>query len=315
MRTRRSVAVISATAFALALAGMVGATGAQAAPQAGVTGQASRAADVVQRATGTADIARSTTGAGGATAQVSKPGGNVVVTAPTTATGNVAVTAANGSTVTLALPATNGAAGVTTAEGTTVYPGAARGTDLAVQATTDGGARALVTLKDSSASTEQRFDLGLPINTRLVPADGGYDIVQKGEAGAAFSMGHIDAPWAKDATGKSLHTSYRLEGNTLVQSIETDKNTAFPVVADPKWTWGWVTGTVYFDKNGTGHVAADSGFLVAVFAAAPPPFDVYGILNSANISRVAWNAVTDGQCVEIKIPTFLPYEYSGGYCN
>ncbi|MFJ2863994.1 hypothetical protein [Kitasatospora sp. NPDC087314] len=309
------MAAVSATALALALAGLVGATGAQAAPQAGAAGQASRAADVVQRATGTADIARSTTGAGGATAQVSKPSGSVVVTAPTTASGRVAVTAANGSTVTVALPATTGTAGVTTAEGTTVYPGAARGTDLAVQATTDGGARALVTLKDSSASTEQRFDLGLPDNTRLVPADGGYDIVQNGASGAAFSLGHIDAPWAKDATGKSLHTSYRLEGNTLIQSIDTDKNTAFPVVADPKWTWGWVTGTVYFDKNETGHTAADSAFVAAVFAFAPPPFDVYGVLNAANISRVAWNAQNDNQCVEIKIPTFQAYEYSGGYCN
>ncbi|MFI8460021.1 hypothetical protein [Kitasatospora sp. NPDC085464] len=36
-----------------------------------------------------------------------------------------------------------------------------------------------------------------------------------------------DAPWAKDATGKSLNTRYRLEGNTLVQSVDTDKSTAF----------------------------------------------------------------------------------------
>ncbi|MFJ8472004.1 hypothetical protein [Kitasatospora sp. NPDC094011] len=309
------MAAVSATALAITLAGLVGATGAQAAPQTGSAGQASRAADVVQRATGTADVARSTAGAGGATAQVSSSGGTVVVTAPTTASGNVAVTAANGSTVTVALPATTGAAGVTTAEGTTVYPGAARGTDLAVQATTDGGARALVTLKDSSASTEQRFDLGLPDNARLVPAEGGYDIVQTGASGGAFAMGHIDAPWAKDATGKSLHTSYRLDGNTLVQSVETDRNTAYPVVADPKWTWGWVTGTVYFDKNETGHTAADSAFVAAAFAFAPPPFDVYGVLNAANISRVAWNAQNDNQCVKIKIPTFQAYEYSGGYCN
>ncbi|MFJ9461608.1 hypothetical protein ACIRST_41875 [Kitasatospora sp. NPDC101447] len=309
------MAAISATALALALAGLVSATGAQATPQAGANSQASRAAEVVQRATGTADIARSVPGTGGATAQISRPGGNVVVTAPATANGSAAVTAANGSTVTLALAGTNGAAGITTAEGTTVYPGAARGTDLAVQATSDGGARALVTLKDSNASTEQRFDLGLPANARLVPADGGYDIVQNGGSGAAFSMGHIDAPWAKDAAGKSLHTAYRLEGNTLVQSIDTDKNTAYPVVADPKWTWGWVTGTVYFDKNETGHVAADSAFLAAVFVAAPPPFNVYGVLNAANISRVAWNAQNDNQCVEVKIPLFTAYEYSGGYCN
>lgn len=45
----------------------------------------------------------------------------------------------------------------------------------------------------------------------------------------------IDAPWAKDANGNSINTYYRREGNKLIQNVEFDKNTAFPVVADPSF--------------------------------------------------------------------------------
>ncbi|MFI9269779.1 hypothetical protein ACIGXM_03520 [Kitasatospora sp. NPDC052896] len=314
MRIRHSITTVSSLSLMLALAGTVGAASAQAAQPAS-NGGAAQVAAVVQRATGTTGIAHTTAGADGAQAQVAGSGGNVVVTVPSTAGGKIAVTAPNGTAVTLSMPATSNTAGVTTSTGTTVYPDAAQGADLAVQATTDGGARALVTLKDASAANEQRFNLGLPAGVRLVAAGGGYDLVQSVGDGGSLVLGHIDAPWAKDATGKSLATTYRLDGTTLVQTVETDKNTAYPVVADPKWTWGYISGTVYFNKHDTGHVAADSAFVAVAFAAAPPPFDVYGILNSANISRVAWNAQNDNKCVEVKVPTFQAYEYSGGYCS
>lgn len=50
-----------------------------------------------------------------------------------------------------------------------------------------------------------------------------------GEVISTFS-----SPWAKDANGKPVPTSYRLEGNVPVQTIQTDTSTAYPVVADPK---------------------------------------------------------------------------------
>ncbi len=309
---RVCIAAVTAATFA----GI--ATPALADPSGSASGLAAQATAVVQQVTGTAGIAPSTQAAAGATASatVSAPGGTVTVTAPATAGGRVAVTAPDGTAVTLTLPAASDAAGTTSAAGTTVYPGAGADTDLAVQATDDGGARALVTLNNAGASTEQRFDLGLPQGASLVPdGKGGYDIVQALGNGASATMGHIDAPWAKDANGNPVPTNYHLDGTTLVQSIETGKDTAYPVVADPKWTWGWITGTVYFNKHDTGHVATNAAFVAVLFAAAPPPFDAYGILNSANISRVAGNAQTDNKCVEIKIPTFIPSEYSGGYCK
>lgn len=55
-------------------------------------------------------------------------------------------------------------------------------------------------------------------------------------------IAEIEAPWAVDANGNPVTTSYDLNGNTLTQTIETNTNTAYPVVADPSIDWekvGW----------------------------------------------------------------------------
>ncbi|SDS56116.1 hypothetical protein SAMN05216371_0164 [Streptomyces sp. TLI_053] len=278
---------------------------------------ANRAANTVERATGTDNLALAKATSGGAgEATVSTAAGNVTVTAPTGSAGEVRTVAPDGSTLTVDLPNTKNVTGVKAGAGTIVYPDAAKNTDIAVQPTTDGGARSLVTLKDAGAPTEHRFTLNLPDGAELIANDqGGYDITKSSPQGGRFVMGQIDAPWAKDANGRTVPTSYKRDGNTLVQEVHTTKDTTFPVVADPKWTWGIITGTVYFDKDETISTAANSAFVAVLFAWAPPPFDVYGVLNAANISRVATIAAGKGQCVKIKVPTFAADQYSGGYCQ
>ena len=44
----------------------------------------------------------------------------------------------------------------------------------------------------------------------------------------------IATPWALDAHGVAIPTSYTLDGTTLVQTIE-HAGAAYPVVADPLW--------------------------------------------------------------------------------
>ncbi len=164
------------------------------------------------------------------------------------------------------LPSTTNVQGSRSSAGTVIYRGAAPSTDVAVQHTSDGGVRSLVTLQNQSASTTQRFSLKLPNQTELVEAftpDGaqdGYYIVrsthsdklefnERQDANEVSSedrpeelteiLGRIDAPWAKDAEGHSVPTDYRLSGNELVQEIHPTASTAFPVVADPKISFGW----------------------------------------------------------------------------
>lgn len=176
-----------------------------------------RTAAVVESATGAEAVAR-------------VPGEGVSV--PPDAAGTVKARTAEGGSVSISLPQTKNVPGTKAGKGTTVYPGAAPSTDLAVQPTPEGGVRALAVLKDKTAPSEQRYTLALPNGAVLVKTDTGavVAVAQDGKA-----LGAFDAPWAKDANGKPVPTSYRIDGSTLVQSVRTTDSTAFPVVADPKW--------------------------------------------------------------------------------
>jgi len=258
--TRTCIAAVTTLSLcATAAPAFAAASGGTAPSQA-----AAQTTAVVQQATGTTGIAPTTAAGAGATAKatIPAPGGAVTVTAPATATGRVSVTAPNGTAITLGLPAATATPGTTSPAGTTVYPGAAPDTSLAVQATTDGGARALVTLDNANAPTSQRFDLGLPADASLRPSDdGGYDVVQTPAGGGVLTLGHIDAPWAKDANGDPVPTHYTLEGTTLVQAVQTSATTAFPVVADPLFTFGM---GLYMNMGGAALTATRASAVVVV---------------------------------------------------
>ncbi|MER5417463.1 hypothetical protein [Streptomyces virginiae] len=251
----------------------------------------------VQNATGTTDVAPDST----AGTIMATDRGLVIVTTPASAEGRVTVAASDGSAVTMTLPAAIDVAGTTSVSGTTVYPNAAAHTDLATQATVGGGARALVTLKNADAPTTQRFDLGLPEGATLIhDGVGGYDIVTSAGGAGAVARGHIDAPWAKDANGKAIPTSYSLDGNTLVQAISTGPDTVFPVVADPHYTWGVISGTVYFNKIET-EVLALGGTVVAWLPHAAT------VVGGRSLAGIAGYAIATNQCIKFKVnPALVP---------
>ena len=60
------------------------------------------------------------------------------------------------------------------------------------------------------------------------------------------SVGSIRAPWARDANGLDLPTTYEWSDGSLTQHIDlSDPRIAFPVIADPAWdyTVGWLIET------------------------------------------------------------------------
>ncbi|MEU1117965.1 MULTISPECIES: hypothetical protein [unclassified Streptomyces] len=274
----------------------------------------------VERITGTQDLAVSSAAPGVAAQSVTRTeDGPVTVQAPEDATGNVKTTAPDGTAVGLGLARTKSVEGVKAGAGTIVYPNAADSTDLAVQPTTAGGVRTLVTLKDENAPTEQRFDLQMPTGAHLAANDsGGYDIFQDSGKGSTALKGTISAPWAKDANGKAVATSYKLEGGTLVQSIDTNGATAFPVVADPHYTWGIVSGTVYFNKSETRKIALGGGLAATIIASIPAGFTTAAGITVAAITTMANIAQSHKKCLKIK-SYGKPGEYSGkqgdGYCR
>jgi hypothetical protein len=133
-------------------------------------------------------------------------------------------------------------------------------------------------------------------------------------------LGRIDAPWAFDANGKSLVTSYELRGNRLIQHVETT-NATFPIVADPSFSLGydWRAGVIaYWKYNRTetreladrsyGGVQALSGLLCASVPtwAGKGVCTYLGAARYDQIAAAARTAKAQGKCMWLVTPTTNP---------
>ncbi|WP_419998080.1 DUF2599 domain-containing protein [Streptomyces boninensis] len=128
------------------------------------------------------------------------------------------------------------------ADGTVAYPDALPHTDLAVQPM-ERSARVQTVLKSAAAPTEFTYPVEVPDGGRLTKGkDGSVAVLDARGA----PVGAIEAPWAKDADGRAVPTTYRIEGEKLIQTVR-HQGAAHPVVADPwmgqdliqdaKWVW------------------------------------------------------------------------------
>jgi|GEM_PF-6769053 len=111
--------------------------------------------------------------------------------------------------------------------------------------------RVLAVIADASQSTVT-YPVTGAANAQVKPhADGSLDLVldqgsllgpppnsKPGTAGTTENVIKIQKPWAVDAAGKDLPTSYTFAGGVLTQKVDTTGAT-FPVVADPTYTRGF----------------------------------------------------------------------------
>lgn len=135
--------------------------------------------------------------------------------------------------------------GVVDESGAVVYQSDTSPVSLAAQATQDGGMQVLVVIDGPDAPTEYRFDMTIPEGASIVPTgDGGAAVI--GVDGAPLIQ--IAPPWAFDANGTEVDTSYRFDGSTLIQYIDHVEAT-YPVVADPKLSYGWSVYLKYSKKE------------------------------------------------------------------
>ena len=91
---------------------------------------------------------------------------------------------------------------------------------------------------------------------------------------------------------------------------------------DMKFTWGWITGTVYFNRAETRTLrtataaAAAAASICGAFGA-----QTFGLVCAASTTlQGQWSYVANGayasrKCVKIKVPTMWASTYSGGYCR
>lgn len=162
-----------------------------------------------------------------------------------------------------------GEEGKTTENGTIVYASDEKKVTVGVQPLMQNiknvsfeGVRTTITINDASAAKEYSFRYELDEGSKLVTAadylgdeydTGEVYIVNKNDEITTI----IEKAWAKDSNGNEIETYYKVKGNELIQVVNFDENTAFPVVADPS---AWKV---------TKCVAAIAGVLVTtIFAAA-----------------------------------------------
>jgi hypothetical protein len=232
-RGLRAISAAVATA-SLVLAGNASADAATLATMDNsVTAETTAAA--VEKVTGTADVRTDLTANRDSTGRIlSGP----KVDIPSRASGTLLLPA-KGSSLGLKLPVLTDKPATISRSGTVVYADEDKPADIAVQPLTNGDVRTLVSIKNISAAHEYRFGTTLPKGARLVPVAEFAPELNTGEIlvqdGTGDFIGAFDIPWARDANGRPVQTNYRIEGNTIVQTVEFDEETAFPVIADPWW--------------------------------------------------------------------------------
>lgn len=121
--------------------------------------------------------------------------------------------------------------------------------DLAAQVVDDGSVRISTVISGPDAPHEFTYPLALPEGTKLTVLEDGSIIGVDG--GGDFVVG-VQAPWAKDASGADVRTSYHIEGHSIIQTVDVIEDADYPVVADPyfgkkliaytawaKYLWKW----------------------------------------------------------------------------
>jgi hypothetical protein len=150
---------------------------------------------------------------------------------PDAATGAVEITGADGATVSFSLPEEAAAGEAVLSDGeTVVYPGAV---DVTVEALDPSTVQVATVIPDEASAHEFTYRFGDGVVPEL-ESDGSARLID--ESGA--QIGAVAPPWAVDADGAEIATSYRVDGDALVQTVSAAEGTVYPVVADPTTSIG-----------------------------------------------------------------------------
>ncbi|HXH33090.1 MAG TPA: DUF2599 domain-containing protein [Plantibacter sp.] len=109
----------------------------------------------------------------------------------------------------------------------------------------DGAVQITAVIENKSAPVAYNYDFVLPEGGRIEPLENGAAILL--DANDAF-LGGVAPAWAKDANGGEVATHFEVEGSSLIQVVEHDASTPYPVIADPYLGVQMVQG-VYWEKR------------------------------------------------------------------
>ena len=202
------------------------------------------------------------------------------------------------------------------ADGTTTIEDVTGGVNLTIQTDSTGFAVS-AELAAVTSLHQLRFDVSLPDGATLeLDYDGSIDVVDAD----GFTIGAFKAPWAHAADGTVVETSYTVEGRTIVQSVATADEALYPVVADPEFVWGWVTGTIYFNRAETGLICF-SAYTALLAMRDHAPLWAATLIGTViavalvGVILLACSANMLGKCIKFKSYQPFAFVYSGDRCT
>lgn len=108
---------------------------------------------------------------------------------------------------------------------------------IVADALDDSSFAVFLVVNSVESATEFRFNNAVPDNHFVVTQeDGSVNFIDKDDN----IVSGITTPWAFDANGVEVPTSFTLDGTTLVQTIE-HHGFDYPIIADPNW-WKVIKG-------------------------------------------------------------------------
>lgn len=163
-----------------------------------------------------------------------------------------------------------------------------------------------VVIRSGNAPTNYRFALDMPPETVAEEADdGGLHIVDCDRV----TLAAVHPAWAYDAEGNALPASQHRDGDNIVLRVQ-HQGAAYPVLADPEFDWGWVSGTLYFTREET-RTARDAAALAGLVAGSCPHPACRVVAPVAGLLALAAARIyEDGKCLRIRLqpaPTVPPF--------
>lgn len=233
--------------------------------------------------------------------------GSMTIEFPADQTGDLALSDDSGQIVSVSLPQAETAQPATISEGNVAYDNG-NGSHTVTSLDSEGALTALTVIESPSAPDSYAYEIKVDEGGWLeLQADGSVWIIN---AEGAVS-GLIETPWAIDANGDKVPTSYEVSGSTLTQRIDlSSPSIHYPVVADPKiWAEWWGT-VVLLSKSETKWAAGKAGYKAVTGAACgyiPIVHVRAGCIalvaaKAINLSNVTREASSQGRCLAINVP-------------
>lgn len=135
-------------------------------------------------------------------------------------------------------------------DGTVFYDSRKSDVSFAVQAINEevngvnlAGIRQLIIIDNKNAPKEYAFGFDVEDGSSIVKLSDVPGMITDDKSNAYCLLNkegevvlELDAPWAQDSNGEFLNTYYKVSGNKVIQIVDFDENSAFPIYADPKAT-------------------------------------------------------------------------------